>query len=84
MGIVAAGMLGAHLDPAELTAFVAAVESGTISGAAESLELTQSAATKRLQSLERRIGVVQMMLAKPGWRRYADPTSEHEAPRAVA
>jgi cyclopropane-fatty-acyl-phospholipid synthase len=33
---------------------------------------------------ERRIGVVQMMLAKPGWRRYAGVTSAHEAPRALA
>ena len=37
---------------------------------------------------ERRIGVVQMMLAKPAWRQgageYADLASAHEAPRAVA
>lgn len=33
---------------------------------------------------ERRIGVVQMLLAKPGWRRYAGVTSTHEAPRALA
>src|SRR5215471_8885725 len=57
MDIVAPGMLQAHLDPDELAAFVAAIESGTISGAADALELTQSAATKRLQSLERHLGV---------------------------
>jgi cyclopropane-fatty-acyl-phospholipid synthase len=33
---------------------------------------------------ERRIGVVQMMLAKPGWHRYAGVTSAHEMPRALA
>lgn len=40
-----------------LAAFVAAVETGTVHGAAEALELTQSAATKRIQALERRTGV---------------------------
>ncbi len=33
---------------------------------------------------ERRIGVVQMLLAKPGWRRYAGLTSAYDAPRARA
>ena len=33
---------------------------------------------------ERRIGVMQMMLAKPQWRQYAGLTSAHEAPRALA
>ncbi len=33
---------------------------------------------------ERRIGLVQLLLAKPGWRRYAGVTSAHEAPRALA
>lgn len=47
---------GQYLDPEELAAFVAAVESGTVGAAAEALELTQSAASKRLQGLERRIG----------------------------
>jgi DNA-binding transcriptional LysR family regulator len=40
----------------ELAAFVTAVESGTVQGAADALQLTQSAATKRLQVLERRVG----------------------------
>jgi DNA-binding transcriptional LysR family regulator len=45
-----------YLDPYELAAFVAAVESGTVGAAAEALELTQSAASKRLARLERRLG----------------------------
>jgi DNA-binding transcriptional LysR family regulator len=49
-------VIGNYLEPGELAAFVAALETGTISGAADALELTQSAATKRLQSLERRLG----------------------------
>jgi len=50
-------LAGIYLDPDELAAFVAAVETGTVSGAADVLELTQSAATKRLLGLERRLGV---------------------------
>jgi len=49
-------LLGGYLDPQELAAFVAAIESGTVSGAADALELTQSAVSKRLQGLERRLG----------------------------
>jgi DNA-binding transcriptional LysR family regulator len=49
-------LLGGYLDPDELAAFVAAIESGTVSGAADALELTQSAVSKRLQGLERRLG----------------------------
>ncbi|MGP0036544.1 MAG: LysR family transcriptional regulator [Solirubrobacteraceae bacterium] len=58
MDIVAPGMdlFGRYLDPQELAAFVAAIESGTVSGAADALELTQSAVSKRLQGLERRLG----------------------------
>jgi len=33
---------------------------------------------------ERRIGVMQMTLAKPGWHQYASPTSAYTAPRALA
>jgi len=33
---------------------------------------------------ERRIGVMQMTLAKPQWRQYAEPVSPYEAPRALA
>jgi DNA-binding transcriptional LysR family regulator len=49
-------LLGGYLDPDELAAFVASIESGTVSGAADALELTQSAVSKRLQGLERRLG----------------------------
>jgi len=41
----------------DLAAFVAAVEAGSVQAAAEALLLTQSAATKRIQNLERRLGV---------------------------
>jgi DNA-binding transcriptional LysR family regulator len=44
------------LDGGELAAFVAAVEARSAHGAADALLLTQSAVTKRIQSLERRIG----------------------------
>ncbi|HET9720828.1 MAG TPA: LysR family transcriptional regulator [Solirubrobacteraceae bacterium] len=39
----------------ELAAFVLAVETGTVSAAAEALQMTQSAVSKRLQLLERRL-----------------------------
>jgi cyclopropane-fatty-acyl-phospholipid synthase len=32
---------------------------------------------------ERRIGVMQMALTKPGWHQYARPTSAYETPRAL-
>lgn len=41
----------------DLAAFVAAVETGTVHGAAGALNLTQSAATKRIATLERVLGV---------------------------
>lgn len=44
------------LAGSELAAFVAALEAGSVHGAADALQLTQSAATKRIQMLERRIG----------------------------
>ena len=44
------------LAGSELAAFVAAVEAGTVHGAADALQLTQSAVTKRIQALERRVG----------------------------
>jgi DNA-binding transcriptional LysR family regulator len=40
----------------ELAAFVAALEAGSVHGAADALQLTQSAVTKRIQMLERRVG----------------------------
>ncbi len=45
------------LASSELAAFVAAVEASSVHGAADALNLTQSAVTKRLQALERRLGV---------------------------
>jgi len=50
-----------HANPLSaggLVAFVAAVEASSVHGAADALDLTQSAVTKRLQALERRGGVV--------------------------
>jgi DNA-binding transcriptional LysR family regulator len=44
------------LAAGELAAFVAAVEAGSVHGAADALQLTQSAVTKRIQMLERRVG----------------------------
>lgn len=48
--------LGDPLSGRELAAFVTAVETGSVQGAADALALTQSAATKRVQALERRLG----------------------------
>ncbi len=44
------------LAGAELAAFVAAFEAGSVRGAADALCLTQSAVTKRILSIERRLG----------------------------
>jgi DNA-binding transcriptional LysR family regulator len=44
------------LAGSELVAFAIAVECGTLAAAADALELTQSAVTKRIHSLERRVG----------------------------
>jgi DNA-binding transcriptional LysR family regulator len=52
----------------DLAAFVAAVEGGTIQAAADALTLTQSAATKRVQSLERRLGVTLLERQRYGVR----------------
>lgn len=48
--------LGDPLSGRDLAAFVVAVETGSVQGAADALALTQSAATKRVQALERRLG----------------------------
>lgn len=44
------------LAGSDLAAFVVAVEAGSIHGAGDALELTQSAVTKRIHALERRLG----------------------------
>jgi DNA-binding transcriptional LysR family regulator len=56
------------LSSAELAAFVVAIETGSVHGAADALGLTASAVTKRLQSLERRAGVVLFDRGRHGLR----------------
>src|SRR4051794_23315278 len=51
-----------------LAAFVAAVETGSIRAAAEALDLTQSATTKRVQALESRLGVPLLIRDRNGGR----------------
>src|ERR1700761_4661902 len=60
------------LSSRDLAAFLAAVEAGTVQGAAEALDLTQSATTKRIQALERRLGVPLLHRGRHGVR----PTEE--------
>jgi DNA-binding transcriptional LysR family regulator len=60
------------LSSRELAAFAAAVETGSVQGAAEALDLTQSATTKRIQALERRLGAVLLVRGRHGVR----PTEE--------
>jgi DNA-binding transcriptional LysR family regulator len=63
------------LPSRELAAFVAAVDTGSIGAAAESLSLTQSAVTKRIQSLERQLGAALLHRSHNGVR----PTRAGEA-----
>ncbi|HEU4973491.1 MAG TPA: LysR family transcriptional regulator [Baekduia sp.] len=56
------------LSARDLAAFVAAVEAGSVQGAADALMLTQSAATKRLQRLELRLGVELLHRTRAGVR----------------
>lgn len=49
-------LLAEPLAGRDLAAFVAAVDAGSVQGAADLLCLTQSGATKRIQNLERRVG----------------------------
>lgn len=56
------------LSGRELAAFVAAVETGSVQGAAEALALTQSAATKRIRSLEARVGLTLLHRGRLGVR----------------
>jgi DNA-binding transcriptional LysR family regulator len=60
------------LSSRELAAFAAAVETGSVQGASEALDLTQSATTKRIQALERRLGVSLLVRGRHGVR----PTDE--------
>ncbi len=50
----------------ELAAFVAAVDAGTIHDAASALNLTQSAVSKRISSLERRLGTELLNRSRKG------------------
>lgn len=59
----------------DLAAFIAAVESGSVQGAAEALDLTQSAATKRIQALERTLGARLLIRGRSG----VTPTAEGSA-----
>ncbi len=56
------------LSGRDLAAFVAAVESGSVQGAAEALNLTQSAATKRIRALEARLGLTLLERGRFGVR----------------
>lgn len=50
----------------DLAAFVLAVETKSVQGAAEAINLTQSATTKRLQALERRLGCTLLVRTSHG------------------
>jgi DNA-binding transcriptional LysR family regulator len=52
-----AGQDATPLSGSDLAAFAVAMEVGSVHGAADALALTPSAVTKRIQSLERRLGV---------------------------
>lgn len=72
------------LSSRDLAAFVAAVESGSVQGAAEALDLTQSAATKRIQALERRLGTELLVRGRTGVRASAEGEALYpEARRAI-
>lgn len=63
------------LSSRDLAAFAAAVEAGSVQGASEALDLTQSATTKRLQALEGRLGVSLLIRSRTGVR----PSAEGQA-----
>jgi DNA-binding transcriptional LysR family regulator len=54
------------LSARDLVVFVAAMESGSVQGAADALTMTQSAASKRLQALERRLGATLLERSRTG------------------
>ncbi|MBN8867924.1 MAG: LysR family transcriptional regulator [Solirubrobacterales bacterium] len=56
------------LSSREIAVFVAAVDAGSIQGAAEAMHLTQSAATKRIQALERQLGTPLLERGRNGVR----------------
>jgi DNA-binding transcriptional LysR family regulator len=56
------------LSTGDLAAFVAVVETASLHGAADALDMTQSAVTKRIQALERRLGVALLERGRFGAR----------------
>lgn len=73
------------LSGAELAAFVAAFEATSMHGAADTLDLTQSAVTKRVRSLELRLGVTLLERGRFGVRPTdAGRTLYPEAKQALA
>lgn len=66
---------GDPVSGAELAAFVAAIEAHSVHGAADALALTQSAVTKRLQRLERRLALRLLDRSRTGVR----PTAAGQA-----
>lgn len=77
--------LGDPVSGAELAAFVEAVEARSVHAAADALDLTQSAVTKRLQRLERRLGVRLLERSRTGVTATAAGRLLHpEARRALA
>ncbi len=68
----------------DLAAFVAAVEAASMHSAADALNLTQSAVTKRIQALERRLGVALLDRGRLGvWPTDAGRTLYPEAKQAL-
>jgi len=73
------------LPGADLAAFVAAFEATTMRGAADTLDLTQSAVTKRVAALEKRVGVALLERGRFGVRPTAAGRVLYpEAKRALA
>jgi DNA-binding transcriptional LysR family regulator len=66
--MIGVGSAANPLAGSELATFVAAVEAGSVHGAADALQLTQSAATKRIQALERRLGATLLERGRFGVR----------------
>jgi LysR family nitrogen assimilation transcriptional regulator len=65
----------------ELAVFIAGVESGRLGTAADSLALTQSAITKRVQNLARRLGTALLERSHHGVRPTAAGRALYPRPR---
>lgn len=77
-----ASLLAHPLASTGVVAFCYGAELGSVQGAADALGLTQSAITKRIQSLERRVGVQLFERGRFGLR--LTPVGRRVLPRAVA